>query len=131
MTRLRRALVSRPVPAPEAFRLDGSELRLTGAAMIAGGAALQLSPVHVPILCPLRALTGIPCPLCGMTTSVEATVRFDLEGAFAANPAGIVLVAAAIAVLVLRPSVIRLPALALYAALAAMWVYELHRFSIL
>ena len=131
MTRLRRALVSRPVPAAGEIRLDGSELRLTGAALIAGGAALQLSPVHVPILCPLRALTGIPCPLCGMTTSVEATVRFDLEGAAAANPAGIVLVAAAIAILVLRPSVIRLPAPVPYVALAAMWLYELHRFSVL
>jgi hypothetical protein len=119
------------VPAAEAIRFDGSELRLTGAALIAGGAALQLSPVHVPILCPLRALTGIPCPLCGMTTSVEATVRLDLESAVAANPAGVLLVAAAIAVLVLRPSVIRLPALTLYAALAAMWVYELYRFSVL
>jgi hypothetical protein len=58
-------------------------------------------------------------------------VRLDLESAVAANPAGVLLVAAAIAVLVLRPSVIRLPALILYAALAAMWVYELYRFSVL
>ena len=119
------------MPRPQAFQVDGSELRFAGAGLIAGGAALQLSPVHVPILCPLRTLTGIPCPLCGMTTSVEATVRLDLGSAVAANPAGILVVAAAIAVLVLRPSVIRLPASALYIALAAMWLYELHRFSVL
>jgi hypothetical protein len=99
--------------------------------MIAGGAALQLLPVHIPIFCPLRAATGVPCPLCGMTTSVEATLRFDLEDALAATPAGILAVGAAIALLVLRPSVFRLPASALYVALAAMWVFQLHRFSIL
>jgi hypothetical protein len=99
--------------------------------MIAAGAALQLLPVHVPILCPLRIATGVPCPLCGMTTSVEATLRLDLGDALAATPAGILVVGAAIALLVLRPSVIRLPAPALYVALAAMWAFQLHRFSLL
>jgi len=99
--------------------------------MIAAGAALQLLPVHVPILCPLRMATGVPCPLCGMTTSVEATLRFDLGDALAATPAGILAVGAAIALLVLRPSVIRLPASSLYVALAAMWIFQLHRFSLL
>jgi hypothetical protein len=99
--------------------------------MIAAGAALQLLPVHVPIFCPLRAAAGVPCPLCGMTTSVEATLRLDLGDAFAATPAGILAVAAALALLVLRPAMIRLPASGLYLALAAMWVFQLHRFSLL
>ena len=99
--------------------------------MVAAGAALQLLPVHVPIFCPLRAATGVPCPLCGMTTSVEATLRLDLGHALAATPAGILAVGAAIALLVLRPSAIRLPASALYVALAAMWAFQLHRFSLL
>jgi hypothetical protein len=125
-----RALGSPPVPG-EAIQLDVAELRFAGAAMVAGGAALQLSPVHVPILCPLRTLTGIPCPLCGMTTSVEATLRLDFATAFAAAPAGILAVSAAFALLVLRPSTIRFPTSGLYLALAAMWVYQLYRFSIL
>jgi len=99
--------------------------------MIAAGAALQLLPVHVPIFCPLRMATGVPCPLCGMTTSVEATLRLDLGDSVAATPAGILAVGAAIALLVLRPSVIRLPAWALYVALAALWAFQLHRFSLL
>jgi hypothetical protein len=99
--------------------------------MIAGGAALQLLPVHIPIFCPLRAATGVPCPLCGMTTSVEATLRLDLGDALAATPAGSLAVVVAIALLVLRPSVIRLPASALFVALAAMWAFQLHRFSLL
>lgn len=119
------------MPVARAIQLDAAEVRLTGAGLIAAGAALQLLPVHPPLLCPLRTLTGIPCPLCGMTTSVEATVRLDLESAVAATPAGIFAVAGALAVLILRPSVIRLSAPALYAVLASMWVYQLYRFSIL
>jgi hypothetical protein len=115
----------------EAIQLDVAELRFTSAAMVVGGAALQLSPVHVPILCPLRTLTGVPCPLCGMTTSVEATLRLDFASAVAATPAGILAVGAAVALLVLRPSAIRFPTSGLYLALAAMWVYQLYRFSIL
>jgi hypothetical protein len=99
--------------------------------MIAAGAALQLLPVHVPIFCPLRAATGVPCPLCGMTTSVEATLRLDLGDALAATPAGILAVTAAVALLVLRPAMIRLPVSGLYVALAAMWAFQLHRFSLL
>lgn len=98
--------------------------------MVAGGVALQLLPVHAPILCPLRTLTGVPCPLCGMTTSVEATLRLDFADAVAATPAGILAVGAAITFLVLRPSVVRFPASGVYVALAAMWVYQLYRFSI-
>jgi len=115
----------------EAIQLDAAELRFAGAGMVAGGVALQLLPVHVPILCPLRTLTGVPCPLCGMTTSVEATLRLDFAGALSAAPAGMLAVAAAILLLVLRPAVIRFPAPGLYVALAAMWVYQLYRFSIL
>lgn len=99
--------------------------------MVAGGAALQLLEAHSPFVCPLRTLTGIPCPLCGMTTSVEATIRLDLADAVAATPAGLFAVAAAIALLVLRPSAIRVRAGGVYAALAAMWVFQLYRFSIL
>jgi len=115
----------------EAIQLDAAELRLAGAGIVAGGVALQLLPVHVPILCPLRTLTGVPCPLCGMTTSVEATLRLDFADAVAATPAGILAVGAAFALLVLRPSVIRFPTSGLYVALTAMWVYQLYRFSIL
>jgi hypothetical protein len=111
--------------------VDAAELRLAGASMLAAAATLPLLPGHPSLSCPLRAITGVPCPLCGMTTSVEATVRLDLREAVAATPAGLLAVVVAIVLVVWRPSTLRFPAPALYLGLAAMWVYQLHRFSFL
>jgi len=111
--------------------LQPGELRLAGAAMLAAGLALPVVPGHPSLVCPLRALTGIPCPLCGLSTSVEATVRLDLGGALAANPLGIVLVLAALALLVVRPRRLAMPSATIWLALAASWLFELHRFSVL
>ncbi len=72
-----------------------------------------------------------PCPFCGMTTSTEATVRLHLGRAFAANPGGIGAVLVAICMLALRPTRVSVPALLPPLTLAALWVFELHRYSIL
>jgi hypothetical protein len=111
--------------------LDPAELRTAGALMLGGGALLPILPGHPGIVCPLRAMTGIPCPLCGMTTSVEETVRLDLRDAVAANPAGVGAVVVALALLFFRPARLRLPWPILPLTLLAMWGWELHRFSIL
>ena len=37
--------------------------------------------------CPLRALTGVPCPGCGMTHAYLCLLRLDFAGAFKENPA--------------------------------------------
>jgi len=108
---------------------DPGDLRIAGGAMLAAAAVLPALPGHPGIACPLRALTGVPCPLCGMTTSVEDTVHVHLRDALAANPAGVVAVVVALALLVVRPARLRVPALGAYAALAAMWGFELHRFG--
>lgn len=43
--------------------------------------------------CLLQGLTGVPCPGCGITTSLLALARGDVAGAWAANPAGLVVAA--------------------------------------
>ncbi|HEV7891159.1 MAG TPA: DUF2752 domain-containing protein [Pyrinomonadaceae bacterium] len=45
------------------------------------------SPADLPglVLCPFRALTGLPCPGCGMTRAFCALGHGDLSGAFGYN----------------------------------------------
>jgi len=112
--------------------LDTRPLRWLGGAMLAAGALLPAVPGNPGLPCPLRTLTGIPCPLCGMTTSVKATMRLRLGDALAANPGGVLLVVLTIVLLLARPSRLPVPPTwVVVGGLALMWVWELHRFSIL
>lgn len=45
------------------------------------------SPAELPgvVLCPFRAVTGLPCPGCGMTRAFCALGHGDLSGAFGYN----------------------------------------------
>ena len=97
--------------------------------MLAGALVLPLLPVHPPLLCPLKTVTGVPCPLCGMTTSVEATMHLHLGDALAATPAGVLLVIVAIVLLIRRPKTMRVPYALVFAVLALMWAFQLHRFG--
>jgi hypothetical protein len=114
-----------------AVRLDVGELRLAGGLMLACAAARAAVDTEAGLPCPLRELTGVPCPLCGMTTSVTATVRLDLGDALAASPGGVAVVAAATALLLQPPRRLVLPVALLYSGLAALWLFQLHRFSLL
>ena len=118
-------------PMSRTAELDGRDLRVAGGLMLGAAFVLPFLPEGTGLPCPLRSLTGIPCPLCGMTTSVAATTHLRLDEAVAANPAGIAVVAAAVAVLAFRPGRLRIPALLVYPVLLAMWVFELHRFGFL
>jgi len=99
--------------------------------MLGAAAVLPALPGEPGIPCLLRTLTGIPCPLCGMTTSVEATVHLHLGQALSANPGGVAAVVVALLLLLLRPARIRIPAALPFVALTTIWIFELHRFSTL
>ena len=111
--------------------LELGELRIAGAGLLSAGAFLPLLD-HPGVACPLRSLTAIPCPLCGMSTSVEAAVRLDLGTALAATPAGVAAVVAAATLLFYRRSrSLRVPLWAVHAGLVLMWVWQLIRFSVI
>jgi len=57
---------------------------LSGLLHLAGYNLLSALP-KAP-LCPFKALTGLPCPGCGMTHAFLSLGRLDLAGAFAWNP---------------------------------------------
>lgn len=65
------------------------------AAMVlaAGPEALPAVARWTGAACLLRGLTGLPCPGCGITTSLLALARGDVGAAWAANPAGLVVAA--------------------------------------
>lgn len=109
--------------------LELRPVRYLGAAMLALGLALPHLPGDAGLPCPLRSLTGVPCPFCGLTTSVKAVLRGDGHGAWAANPFGLVVVAFAVLVVV-RPRWRRMtvPAVAVVVGVAVSWLFELHRF---
>lgn len=98
--------------------------------MLAAGAALPMLG-HPGVGCPLRTITGIPCPLCGMSTSVEDSLRLQIVDALKANPVGLLAVAVAVfALLVRRDLKLRIPIYLVYAGLLSMWLFELIRFGV-
>jgi hypothetical protein len=111
--------------------LELAHWRWLGGGMLALGAVLPHVPHNPGLACPLRATTGVPCPLCGMTTSVKATCNGHLAAAVAANPFGLVAVAIAVLLLV-RPSwrMTSMPAAVAVGLLACSWAWELHRFHL-
>lgn len=59
---------------------------------------IPLWQLVLPVLrvCPVRTITGLPCPSCGATRAAGALLEGDLLGAFSFNPlaalAGVVLI---------------------------------------
>ena len=107
-------------------------LRWAGGGMLALGVILPHLPNNPGLPCPLRTVTGVPCPFCGLTTSVKAVLHGDGRAAWSANPFGLLVVALA-AALVLRPGWRRVsvPSVLVLAAVALSWLFELHRYHFL
>lgn len=101
------------------------DLRIAAGAMLGIAAVWRILPVHPPFVCPLRTVTGIPCPGCGMTRAVVAGVHGDILGSLRYNPAGLLVIALAI-LIVVRPRfpAVRIPVWVVVTAACALWVYN-------
>jgi hypothetical protein len=73
-----------------------ARLRLIGLAVALGAVVPRAAITHGPALCPVRRLTGYPCPTCGMVRSWHSLARLEPRRAVRDHPFGpIALVAAA------------------------------------
>jgi hypothetical protein len=95
--------------------------------MITVAAVYPSLPGHPSIACPLRAATGIPCPLCGMTRAVIAAVHGHVGASLAFNPGGIVVLAVALVALASPQWLarLRLPWWSFAAVFGALWVWNI------
>lgn len=124
-------------------------LTLAGAGAAAVGSIYPFLMAHDGnhgLPCPLRTLTGVPCPFCGLTTATVSLTHGRWQAAAAANPfvyllAGLVVVTAP--VLAARALGQARPARPWSAAarqrtgrivlclVALSWLFQLHRFGFL
>jgi hypothetical protein len=103
-----------------------TELRVAMAGLVGVAAAWPLLPVHPSYACPLRAITGIPCPFCGMTRACVAAMHGHVGASLTFNPGGIVVLALAVALLI-RPAWLRFlrrPAVFWITTLGALWIWN-------
>jgi hypothetical protein len=106
------------------------ELRIAGAAMLGIAAVRPLIPFEFVPPCPLKTVTGIPCPMCGMTRGVTSLVHGDFAHALLMNPAAYVVVALAVLLLVQwKTKRVVIPVWLIVAVLAAMWTWQLFKYA--
>lgn len=132
-------------PASTFALVRGARAPWTSAARIGAVAAASIAAAwvhqnHDPgALCPLRRLTGVPCPFCGSTTVFMEAGAGHWSAALTANPVTVVaaLVFLIAPLLAFDPiaTVVRIPTRVLWVGgaviLAGSWLWELHRFGFL
>lgn len=104
--------------------------RMVGLALVPAAVLLSVSPIDPVPPCPLRTVTGIPCPFCGSTRGVIAAIHGDLGAAITLNPASIVaLLLAVLLVVAWKVERVRIPVWTIAVAIAALWAYQLFKFA--
>jgi hypothetical protein len=124
------AAISLPESFSDKTTLDLRALRGVGVAMLSMAVVRPMLPFEVVPPCPLRTLTGIPCPLCGMTRGVTAAVHAEFGRALFLNPASILAVAAAVLLLIAwRTKRVTIPVWVIVLVLALMWSWQLFKYA--
>jgi len=97
--------------------------------LAAVGMVLPFSPIPP---CPLLTITGVPCPLCGMTRSARSLLHFDLSASlryqpfgFAAFLCGVIILALWVIPRTRAVSVVRIPVAVVVAVAAASWIWNI------
>jgi Protein of unknown function (DUF2752) len=122
--------LSVPETLSDETSVDLTQLRWIGAAMLGVAAVRPLVPFEFVPPCPLRTLTGIPCPLCGMTRGVTSAVHLELGKAVFLNPGSIVAVVLAILIIVAwRTKKVKVPVWVFFVVLGLMWSWELFKYA--
>jgi len=110
--------------------IDLKPLRLAGAGMLAVAAVRPWLPATLGPPCPLRTVTGVPCPFCGMTRGVTSLVHGQVSAAFSYNPGAFLVVAMALVLLVAwRWQRVRIPMWAVFVFFAALWAFQLFKYA--
>jgi len=121
-----------PTPAgrSSSLTIDLKPLRVAGAGMFAVAAVRPWLPATIGPPCPLRTVTGVPCPFCGMTRGVTALVHGQLSAAFSYNPGAFLVVAMALVLLVAwRWQRVRIPMWAVFVFFATLWAFQLFKYA--
>ena len=102
------------------------DTRIVAGALLGIAVVWPRLPAHRPLACPFRAITGRPCPLCGMTRAVVAAMHGHLLESLRFNPAGVLVVVLALALLAgLRVDRVRIPPWTIAAFAALVWLWNL------
>ena len=124
------AAISLPESLSNPTTLNLQALRGIGAAMLGVALVRPMMPVETVPPCPLRTLTGIPCPLCGMTRGVTAAVHAEFGRALLLNPASILAVAGSVLLLLAwRTKRLTIPVWVIVLLLALMWSWQLFKYA--
>ena len=78
--------------------------------------------------CPLRSLTGVPCPFCGMTRGTLALVHGDLLGSVVLNP-GVILAVFVVVFLLWRRPRLSIPMWLPWVVVAILWSFQLFKYA--
>jgi hypothetical protein len=121
------ALLSRQLSGTTS--LDVREARIAGAAMLGVAAVRPLIPFEFVPPCPLKTITGIPCPLCGMTRGVTSLVHGDVAHALLMNPGAFLAIGIALVLLLQwRRKKVVVPVWVLVTLLGVLWTWQLFKY---